>query len=68
VLHIPDARWRTAGVVPASGTFSRTFKLPNLAPTDPGAVYVVQARFRDTVSGLSRLSNAHVIVEVDAAY
>lgn len=68
VLHVPEPRWRAVGVVPAAGTFARTFKLPNLPPSDPGAVFVVQARFKDSITGLTRLSNAHVIVEVDATY
>lgn len=68
VLHVLGQRWSSVGTVPASGALSRSYKLPNLPLTDPGAVFVLQARFVDPVTGAVRLSNAHVLVEVDASY
>lgn len=68
VLHIEQPGWRGVGTVPASGSLTRTFKLPNLKVTDPGATWFVQARFLDVTTGQRRLSNLHTVVEVDASY
>lgn len=68
VRHVRAERWRTVGVVPASGTLTASFKLPNLSLADPGAILVTQARFIDPATSQVRLSNAHAIVEVDASY
>lgn len=68
VLHVRNPRWRAVGDVPASGVLTSALRMPNLSPADPGAVFVVQARFVDPTTGQARLSNVHALVLVDASY
>jgi hypothetical protein len=68
VLHIAQPQWRRVGGVPASGSLTLAFPLPNLKITNPGATWFMQARFIDATTGQVRLSNLHTVVEVDASY
>jgi hypothetical protein len=68
VLHIPFATWTKVGTVPASGTLRHGYPLPALTPVNPGATYYVQARFIDPLTSQVRLSNLHVIVELDSSF
>lgn len=69
VLHVPNPVWqRLPGAVPLSGTLQRSFRMPDLPLNDPGETFVVQARFVDPSTGQVRLSNPHVVVEVDKTY
>ncbi len=68
VLHVDGNAWRRVGIVPSSGTLAKSFKLPDLPVSNPGATYFVQARFIDPSTGQTRLSNMHILVEVDASY
>ena len=63
-----NPRWRPVGVIPPSGVLTRSYKLPDLPLADPGAIFIVQARFINTVSGAVQISNPHVLIEVDATY
>lgn len=68
VLHVPKPAWRRVGIVPTSGTLGVTLPIPDLPLSNPGATFLIQARFVDPATHQSRLSNVHALVVVDATY